>query len=146
LKPVPSAALALGYFESLVQNIAKKRLEQGKEFKFTILLPDNISDVRMIVTKHRMENPTEEIAVVDGQKRPSIAKYIGAEENYWDIPTTLQTLNNLMNLIIPSTEIGISIEKKDWIDNELRNFKGTLEMLIENCPACKDRVFVQRLN
>jgi hypothetical protein len=146
LKPVPSAALALGYFESLVQNIAKKRLEQGKDFKLTILLPGNISDIRMEASNHRIQNPTEEIAIVDGQKRPSITKYIGIEENYWDIPTTLQTLNNLMNLIIPSTEIGISIEKKDWIDNELRNFKGTLEMLIKNCPACDGRVFVQNLS
>ena len=146
LKPVPSAALALGYFESLVQNIAKKRLEQGREFKLTIFLPKNISDVRIVASNHRMNNPTEDIAIVEGQQRPSITKYIGVEENYWDIPTTLQTLHNLMHLFSPSAEIGLSKDKKDWIDCELRNFKGTLEMLIENCPACHGRVFVQSLN
>jgi hypothetical protein len=74
-----------------------------------------------------------------------IAKYNGTEENYWDIPTTLQTLNNLINLIIPSNEIGLSKEKLDWIENEIRNFKGTLEMLIENCPACDGKVYVKYL-
>lgn len=146
LKPVPSAALALGYFESLVQNIAKKRLEQGREFKLTILLPKNISDVRIVASNHRMNNPTEDIAIVEGQQRPSITKYIGVEENYWDIPTTLQTLHNLMHLFSPSVEIGLSNEKKDWIEYELRNFKGTLEMLIKNCPACDGRVFVQGMS
>ncbi len=146
LKPVPSAALALGYFESLVQNIAKKRLEQGREFKLTILLPKNISDVRIVASNHRMNNPTEDIAIVEGQQRPSITKYIGVEENYWDIPTTLQTLNNLMHLFSPSVEIGLSNEKMDWIDYELRNFKGTLEMLIKSCPACDGRVFVQGMS
>lgn len=146
LKPVPSAALALGYFESLVQNVAKKRLEQGRDFKLTILLPKNISDVRIVASKHRMNNPSQDIEIVEGQQRPSITKYIGVEESYWDIPTTLQTLHNLMNLFSPSAEIGLSNEKKDWIEYELRNFKGTLEMLIKNCPACDGRVFVQNLS
>lgn len=146
LKPVPSAALALGYFESFVQNIAKKRLEQGIPFRLNILLPKNISNVRLTAANYKLENSSEEISVIPGQKRPSITKYVGHEENYWDIPTTLQTLSNLMNLFIPSTEIGFSSEKIDWIDNEIRNFKGTLEMLIDDCPACKGRVFVQSLD
>lgn len=146
LKPVPSAALALGYFESLVQNIAKKRVEQGKDFSLTILIPENISDVKGAASIHRLQNPSIDILVEEGKPRPSITKYEGDEENYWDIPTTLQTLSNLMNLFIPSLEIGLSIEKKDWINNELRNFKGTLEMLIENCNSCKGRVIVQKLS
>lgn len=145
LKPVPSAALALGYFESLIQNVAMKRLEQGKDFKLIILLPENISDIRTTISIHKLQNPSIEISVEEGKSRPSITKYVGEEEIYWDIPTTLQTLSNLMNLFIPSSEIGLSIEKKDWINNEVRNFKGTLEMLIENCYSCKGRVFVESL-
>ena len=145
LKPVPSAALALGYFESLVQNVANKRLEQGILFQFFILLPKNISNVRSTNNNYKVENSSDEIAVVEGQKRPIVYRYVGDEEIYWDIPTTLQTLSNLMNLFIPSSEIGLNIEKRDWIENELRNFKGTLEMLIESCPACKGRVFVKHL-
>lgn len=143
LKPVPSAALALGYFESLVQNIASKRVEQGILFQFFILLPKNIANVRLAISNYKLDNPSIEISIIEGQKRPSIMRYIGDEEVYWDIPTTLQTLNNLMNLFIPSTEIGMSIEKRDWIENELRNFKGTLEMLIDTCPACKGKVLVK---
>jgi hypothetical protein len=145
LKPVPSAALALGYFESLVQNVANKRLEQGILFQFSILLPKNISNVRSTNNNYKVENPSVETEIVEGQKRPSINRYVGDEEVYWDIPTTLQTLNNLMNLFIPPLEIGLSLEKRDWIESEIRNFKGTLEMLIENCPACKGRVFVKYL-
>ena len=145
LKPVPSAALALGYFESLIQKVATKRLEQGIPFRLYVLLPRNISNVSLAVSQYKLENPSIELSIIPGRQRPSISKYNGTEENYWDIPTTLQTLNNLINLIIPSNEIGLSKEKLDWIENEIRNFKGTLEMLIENCPACHGKVYVKYL-
>lgn len=146
LRPVPSSALALGYFESFVQKLAKKRLEDEIDFKFEILLPENISDLTVAIQLYKREHPSEEVSVYEKSTRPVVYKYIGDEELYWDIPSTLQTLSNLMNMFVPSTEIGLSPDKQDWILNELRNFKGTLEVLIDQCSACKGNIFVYVIN
>lgn len=143
LRPVASAALALGYFENFVQKLAKKRLDDEKPFKLKILIPDNINDLYVAVKLYKKDNSSESVRVDEKNDRPTVFKYVGKEEQYWDIPTTLQTLNNLINLIVPSTEIGISPEKQDWIFNELRNFKGTLEVLINQCPASRGNVDVE---
>ncbi len=146
LRPVPSAALALGYFENFVQKLAKKRLEDEIPFHLQILLPENISDITVAVQIHKKTNPSEEVRIYEKSPRPVVYKYSGNEERYWDIPTTLQTLSNLINMFVPSTEIGLSPEKQDWILNELRNFKGTLEVLIEQCPACKGNITVSKID
>lgn len=142
LRPVASAALALGYFENFVQKLAKKRLDDEVPFKLKILVPDNISDLAVAVKLYKKDNPTEEVRVDEKNPRPVVFKYVGDKELYWDIPTTLQTLNNLINLIVPSAEIGLSPAKQDWILNELRNFRGTLQVLIDQCPACRGNVEV----
>lgn len=145
LRPVPSAALALGYFENFVQKVAKEKLQDGIPFKFQILLPENISDLDVVTQVHKRDFPSEEVRIYKGQPRPIVFKYCGEGENYWDIPSTLQTLSNLMNMFFPTSEIGLNPEKQDWILNELRNFKGTLEVLIEQCPACKGQITVEGL-
>ncbi|ASS49907.1 MAG: hypothetical protein A3D31_10030 [Candidatus Fluviicola riflensis] len=142
LRPVASAALALGYFENFVQKLAKKRLEDDIPFSLKIVLPGNINDIHSTTLLYKRNNPSDEIGVFEKTSRPIINRYRGATEAYWDIPTTLQTLNKLINMIIPSSEIGMNPEKQDWISTELRNFKGTLEVLIELCPASRGNVSV----
>lgn len=146
LKPVPSAALALGYFENFIQPFAKKRMEQNINFKIQILLPQNINDIRTEINVYKNTNPSKEISIYEDGARPRINELIEMQHHYWDIPSTLSTLHNLMNLIIPSLEIGINPEKNDWIDHELRNFQGTIESLVLQCKACKGRVVIKRLN
>ncbi|MBI1838675.1 MAG: nucleotide-binding protein [Flavobacteriia bacterium] len=145
IKPVPSAALALGYFESFIQKLAKKRLNEDIPFSLEILLPVNISDIDTTVKLHKRNNPSIEISIDENGSRPIVHQHTNSEHNYWDIPTNLQTLNSLMNLIIPSSEIGVNPEKQDWIEQEIRNFKGTLEVLINQCEACKGFVTVSKL-
>jgi hypothetical protein len=145
IKPVPSAALALGYFESFIQKLAKKRLSEDIPFSLEIFLPVNISDIDTTIKIHKRNNPSDEISIYENGSRPIVHQYKNTEHNYWDIPTNLQTLNSLMNLIIPSMEIGINHEKQDWIEQEIRNFKGTLEVLIHQCEACKGFVTVSIL-
>jgi hypothetical protein len=142
LRPVASAALALGYFENFVQKLAKKRLEDGIQFNLKIFLPDHINDIKSTTLLYNRRNPSDEVRVFEKDMRPVVYRYEGSEEIYWDIPTTLQTLNKLINMIIPSSEIGMNPEKQDWISTELRNFKGTLEVLIELCPASRGNVSV----
>lgn len=145
LKPMPSAALALGYFENLIQPIARKKLADNANFKFEILLPKRIKDIRSEITAFKNENPSTERSMINPDSRPTAFEYNDSPNYYWDMPTTLGTLSSLMNLLLPPTEVGISKEKQHWIDYELRNFASTLGMLIEDCPACRGKVVVTHL-
>jgi len=146
LRPLPSAALALSYFENFIQHLARKRLKRGIKFSLKILLPTNLSDIKTTIIYYKSNNPSEEISVYEDGARPIVNKYAGEGEDYWDIPTNLSTLYKLINIVSPSHEIGIEKDKQDWIDYEVRNFKGTLEILIAECVACKGSIEVQIMN
>lgn len=146
LKPMPSAALALGYFENFVQVAAKKKLQENTAFKIEILLPKNIKDITSERMRYKNANPSTERSVFEPGSRPVIFERDGNAGNYWDIPTTLSTIGKLMDILLPTAEIGEDQEKKDWIDHELRNFAGTIGVLVEGCAACKDNVKVLYLS
>jgi len=143
LKPIPSAALALSYFDNFVQQLAKRRLKDRIPFNLKILIPPSIHDVRTTIEAYKAKHKSEEVSVFDDGARPRVHRLVGDEEEYWDIPTTLSTLHKLINLVNPSHEIGIEEQKQDWISHELRNFKGTLEVLIAQCEACDGQVTVE---
>lgn len=139
LKPVPSAALALGYFQSFILPFAKKHFESSPDFQLKILIPTNISDVNAKISKYKSENPS----IQTTGDRPIAYQYENSINNYWDIPTTLQTIDNLLDYFVPSLEVGINIEKQEWIQYELRNFKGTLEMLINKQDVYKNNLLLE---
>ena len=146
LKPVPSAALALGYFDSFILALAKKKQEQNILFKLEIILPKSISDIASEISEYANANPSTQISADSTGGRPLVNEYNSEKYSYWDIPTTLTTLSKLMDLLIPAGEIGgIDPEKQDWIEHELRNFKGTLEVLVERSPACRGKVTISYL-
>jgi len=132
LKPVPSAALALGYFQSFIIPFAKKHFKLSPIFQIKILIPKNISDVNAQIAKYKSKNES----IQTTGDRPIASQYKNEDNKYWDIPTTLQTIDNLMDYFVPSSELGINIEKEEWIQHELRNFKGTLTKKISNYPVC----------
>jgi hypothetical protein len=142
LKPIPSSALALGYFENFIQPVAKKALENNLDFSLNIILPHNLSNIDIEKKVYKRNNPSEEISVGGDGSRPIVNRLKGTGNNFWDIPTTLSTLNNLIDKVVHSIEIGVNPEKNDWIGYELRNFKGTIEVLVEQCKACKGNVSV----
>lgn len=142
LKPMPSAALALGYFDNFIQPLAKKRMEQGIEFNIQILIPKNIQDLYTEILAYKKDNPSIEVSVYEDGARPRINERIDKKHSYWDIPSTLSTLSKLIDIILHSNEIGVDKEKQDWISHELRNFKGTLEILIQQSKACIGRVLI----
>lgn len=142
LKPVPSAALALGYFTNFIQPLAKKRQEQNIAFKLEVLLPSRLKDMRSEVLSYKNENPSNEISVYGNGQRPIVHELQANPHNYWDIPTTLSTLGTMMDILIPSHEVGANQEKQDWIEHELRNFAGTIEMMAKDCAACRGRINV----
>lgn len=141
LKPVPSAALALGYFQNFIIPFAEKLYKSIPDFKFKVLIPLSIADVNAQILRYQIVNPSN---VTDGD-RPKAYKYENRDKEYWDIPTTLQTIDNLLDYFVPSMEIGINLEKKEWIHFELRNFKGTLEMLIQQQDVYKNNISVEYL-
>jgi|ERR1035437_322863 hypothetical protein len=145
LKPVPSAALALGYFDNFIEPLAKKRLQQNIEFKVEILLPKNLKDIKTEIISYKNTNKSKEVSIFGNNSRPIVFELESQEHYYWDIPTTLSTLNKLMDILIPSDEIGLNQEKQDWLEHELRNFKGTIEILVQRSVACKGRVSVSFL-
>lgn len=140
LKPVPSAALALGYFDNFVQPLMKKRVRQGVGGTLKIILPTTLTQIRGHIETYKLANPSKEISVYDDEARPRVYHLEEDPTRFWDIPTTLQTLDKLINIIHPSSEIGIEKDKQEWIEHELRNFKGTIEVLVANCPYCKGQV------
>lgn len=140
LRPVPSAALALSYFDNFVQPLAKKMLNDDVDFTLKILLPQNISDIDTTRIAYRRTHPSDEASVYEKGSRPIVFKLKDEENAYWDIPTTLSTLNKLIDMVSPSKEIGEDPEKQDWIAHELRQFKGTVEVLINRCDACLGNV------
>lgn len=144
LKPVPSAALALGYFSNFIQPLAKRRQEQNIEFKLEILLPKNIKDIEVEKIAYKNANASSEVSIYGGG-RPMVYELNINQNHYWDIPTTLSTLDKLMDMLLPSAEIGINQEKEDWIDHELRNFAGTISALAQQCTACRGKVSVMKL-
>jgi hypothetical protein len=79
-------------------------------------------------------------------QRPFVKVLRSDASCFWDIPSTLSTLNKMINMVIPDPEIGKSTEKKDWIEYELRNFKGTLEVLIKENLICKDKIKIEWQN
>jgi hypothetical protein len=128
LKPLPSAALAFGYYENFVQPFSKKQYALKSDFQFKILLPKNISDIDAQKVKYISSHPSTETQ----GGRPSAYEYNNVNGSFWDIPTTLNTIYNLIDYMVPPTELGVNVEKVEWMEHELRNFGGTLEMLLHN--------------
>lgn len=137
LKPMPSAALALGYFESFVLPFSERIFKDDPNFHLNIITPENIENIDLLIEKHKQNNPS----IKKYEDRPTAFQYISNLQEYWDIPTTLKTLKTLIDYFIPSNEIGIDVEKEEWIKHELRNFKGTVEMLIK-----KHNIFKEQIN
>ena len=139
LKPLPAAALAFGYFENFVLPFGAKHYVNNSKFQLKILIPSNISDINAQKTKYKSEHPSTE---TDGG-RPIAYEYNEDKGCYWDIPTTLSTIYHLIDYIIPSLEIGMNAEREDWIQHELRNFGGTLEMLIRKQGAYSNNIKIE---
>lgn len=146
LKPMPSTALALGYFVNLIQPAAKKKLEENLPFKLEVLLPRSLKDVNTERQLYKNANPSTEKGVFKPGERPTLFERDAQPTNFWDVPTTLTTVNLLMDKMLLPAEVGIDKEREDWIGHELRNFEGTLNVLIKECAACRGNVTVKYLN
>ncbi len=140
LSVIPSAALALGYFDNFLLPLCKSRTHE--QCRVTILIPSNLEDIKAQSDTYKKFHPSNEISVFNDNQRPIVNQEIADVTHYWDFPTTLSTLNKLIRKVIHSREIGPDPEVKEWIEYELRNFKGTLEVLINDNPVSKGKVSI----
>ena len=143
LKIIPSAALALSYFDNFILNFAQRRYEDNVNLK--IFIPLVLDDLSRQIFDYSLKNPSVEVSVLDDGSRPIVHRYTAESNSFWDIPTTLTTLRKLIDFVHHSDEIGISLEKNEWIEYELKNFKGSLEVLISESYTCKNKVSVHWL-
>lgn len=141
LKPIPSAALAFGYFENFLLPFAQKQFSLNSKFQLKVLLPKSISDIKAQKDKYLSDHPSIETKC----GRPVAYQYKMESNCYWDIPTTLNTIYHLIDYIVSPSELGINAEKEEWTQHEIRNFKGTLEMLIRKQDVYKNNILIDYL-
>jgi hypothetical protein len=168
LKTIPSTALAVGYFDNFIKPFCVKQITSDKPKALKdksldnfiklfckkstnsgllhVLIPKQVDDIKSLIDYHENKNPSKNISMFGDNQRPFVKVLRSDASYYWDIPSTLSTLNKMINMVIPDSEIGMSTEKKDWIEYELRNFKGTLEVLIKDNLVCKDKVDIEWYN
>ncbi len=127
LKPGASAALALGYYNNYISKIEQKLSKENSDFKLKICIPNTLKKIDQQIDAYKSKNPSHQ----KYEKRPITYEYDNKTNCFWDMPTTLQTIGELVDIVIPSTEIGINKEKEEWIQQELRNFANTINTLIK---------------
>jgi len=137
LKTIPSTALAVGYFDNFIKPCCKMNNNAGQ---LHVIIPKEIHDIKSLSDYYEQMKPSDNISVYGDNQRPTVKRLKSDDSYFWDIPSTLSTLNKMINMVIPDEEVGMSKEKKDWIEYELRNFVGSLEVLINDDYICKGKV------
>lgn len=135
LKPLPSSALALGYYENYVVHLARKLSEESPDWKLYIIVPTETHRLLDRIKRYKEETNSNQVF----QERPFTHQYPNDIREYWDIPTTLLTLDKLVDFLNPVRGIGIDNENLEWKKQEIRNFTGTLQALINKDPF-KDNI------
>lgn len=139
LKHLPSAALAMGYFDNFIIPFCNKR----KESKLKVVIPQKFDSIDREISSYSSQNATKVVRLLSKCFRSIGYKYRNANHLYWDIPTTLQTLRKLLENITTGHEIGKNPELEEWLKTETHNFGHTLEELIFKENLCKDRIQVE---
>lgn len=136
LKPIPSAALALGYFENFLKPFAEKYWEKYKEpATAKVVLPKRLisyegkTDFTNLIDFYGSLYPSEDVSIYQPGTRPVIKKIQG-KSVFWDIPTTIFTLKQLFDKLPSMSElIGVSKEQDQWLLSEMHEFGHSLAEL-----------------
>lgn len=140
LKHLPSATLAMGYFDNFIIQFCKKR----KASKLKIIIPNSFEDINRETEIYISNHPSKKSKrFFFDSNRPIGYRYINEKSQYWDIPTTLQTIRKLINMIIPQTEIGNNPEIEEWLKKETHDFGQTLAELIKKENICSDLIEIE---
>jgi len=140
---IPSTALAFGYFNNYISPVARIIKSKQLEKAFFVKIPKVISNLNEKVEKEIQTTNSEKI-VLGKNDRPTI--YKTSKGVFWDIPTNLVTLHEIIDKLFPNEEVGYREDYQEIIEHELRNFAGTLEFLVKNDESTKDLIFIEDLN
>ena len=139
LRHLPSAALAMGYFDNYITHFCKIK----KASKLKVIIPKKFNNIDEEISNYKSLHSSKEYSrMFLRRSRPVGYKYRDEKKTYWDIPTTLQTIRNLVDKILSQREIGKNPECDSWVEKETCGFGNTLEELIKQNKICRDRVEV----
>lgn len=161
---LPSTALAYGYFKNFVEKTVERLLEdkaEKKEFhlenkttfkikklKFTVLIPDDLSDNMFTKVKaKRLKSGWQKLKVDPKDIRDydfsiDVSKVKDGLLHLVDIPFTLNALNLALDFYTEKNHIGKN-EKENLLERrEIESFKQTLEYLIKKSAIAKKIVEV----
>jgi hypothetical protein len=162
---LPSTALAYGYFNNFVEKTVKRLLEDKKdekafviqndtfkikELKFTILIPNDLSDdmFKKVISKRLKDgwlklkvDPKDDVRDYDFSV--DMSKAVNGEMHLVDIPYTLNALNMAIELYSVKEHLGKNVRETLLEYREIRNFKRTLEYLIKRSSIAKDIVTIE---
>jgi len=140
LKHLPSAALAMGYFDNFIVPFC----ENNNHSMLKVIIPQKFKSIDREIQNYKTQHNSKiRKRMVFKQCRPLAYKYKKENNHYWDIPTTLQTIRKLLENIIAEYEIGKNPELEEWLNTETHNFGHTLEELISKEALFKDRIEVE---
>tara|TARA_R110001592_G_scaffold4107_4_gene23008 strand:- start:116 stop:1054 length:939 start_codon:yes stop_codon:yes gene_type:complete len=140
---LPSTSLAIGYYDSFLKKICayvcevegpilKKNQFDHSSVRINIIIPDELSSDIGIKAKLFFNKNGYEIDEVGDKSRPFPVRFFKKSEDLMivDIPTTLNAIRPSVDLLIPSTTLGLDKTKSQVERRELENFKKTLEFLV----------------
>lgn len=137
LRHLPSAALAMGYFDNYIVHFFEKR----KTSKLKVIIPKSFDNIEHEISNYKSKHKSKKgWRLPFNPSRTMGYKYKKGNNTFWDIPTTLQTIRKLVDKIIPQTEIGKNPECDHWLEKEVHNFGHTLEELIK-----QDKTFINKV-
>ena len=133
LKPIPSAALALGYFDNFLKPFAGRYWEKNKERAVVkVLLPKRLisyrekHDLDQLIELYGGNHASEDVSIYQPGTRPVIKK-LTHQSVYWDIPTTIFTLKQLIDKLPSMAElIGVDEGQNQWLLSEMNEFGRSL--------------------
>ena len=129
MKPIPSAALALGYFDNFLKPFAARCPKRfGVPAKLKVLLPKRLiafkekGDLNKLVDFYKSVHPSDDESIFKPGERPVIKK-VRDQLVFWDIPTTLFTLKQLFDKLPSMSElVGADEQQKEWLLSEMNEF------------------------
>ncbi|RYY91036.1 MAG: hypothetical protein EOO15_00410 [Chitinophagaceae bacterium] len=166
---LPSTALAMGYYHNFIWKLcdelhtvsriqvgegAEKKEYKVKDFVFNIIIPSNIDDKgvdsfkAIYHKKHSLNSASTATTVSSKRGYPFVFKLEPPEQDQdgeliiegYDIPTTLNTILETLQLFLPRDQVGYSAEKDHLEKRELANFAKVLNYLVSKNTATKDNV------
>ena len=151
---LPSTVLAIGYFFNFITIICESMYsksevlvdqEKFNKFELNVVIPKELySDIKKHATVYFREKSLKEIQFKTMSRNfPVFVTYDHDSKEIlklYDMPTTLGGLDKAIQLYLRKDFVGKTIQQKLLEERELRNFKITLQNLVDNDAFCKNIV------